>query len=138
MTPGKIIQGKDIPPPFNQQPRLEEEFASMISASSYKDAKSHLEKAFLVRKLREFNGNVSQTADAIGIERSNLHKKIKAYGLDTFRSQSTAGCFPRSLPVRPWFLQRKQWVLRCKSVLDGTRSLQRATGPDSWTPCPSS
>jgi two-component system nitrogen regulation response regulator NtrX len=87
MTPGKIIQGKDIPPPFNQQPRLEEEFASMISASSYKDAKSHFEKAFLVRKLREFNGNVSQTADAIGIERSNLHKKIKAYGLDTFRSQ---------------------------------------------------
>jgi len=86
MTPGKIIQGKDIPPPFNQQPRLEEEFTSMISAPSYKDAKSHFEKAFLIRKLREFNGNISQTADAIGIERSNLHKKIKAYGLDTFRS----------------------------------------------------
>ncbi|MBN1105017.1 MAG: sigma-54-dependent Fis family transcriptional regulator [Deltaproteobacteria bacterium] len=86
MTPGKVIQGKDIPPPFNQQPRIEEEFTSMISASSYKDAKSHFEKAFLIRKLREYNGNISQTADAIGIERSNLHKKIKAYGLDTFRS----------------------------------------------------
>jgi two-component system nitrogen regulation response regulator NtrX len=33
-------------------------------------------------KLREFDGNISKTAEAIGLERSNLHRKIKAYGLD--------------------------------------------------------
>ena len=87
MTPGRVVQGKDIPAPFNQQPRMDEEFAAILSASSYKDAKGNFEKAFLVRKLREFNGNISQTADAIGIERSNLHKKIKAYGLEDFRPQ---------------------------------------------------
>jgi two-component system nitrogen regulation response regulator NtrX len=43
------------------------------------------EKEFIENKLREFNGNISQTAEAIGMERSNLHKKIKAYGLDDFR-----------------------------------------------------
>lgn len=86
MTPGNVIQVKDIPPPFNQQPRMDEESASILMASSYKEAKGNFEKAFIAKKLREFNGNISQTADAIGIERSNLHKKIKAYGLESFRS----------------------------------------------------
>ncbi|PIX19660.1 MAG: hypothetical protein COZ70_07790, partial [Deltaproteobacteria bacterium CG_4_8_14_3_um_filter_51_11] len=43
------------------------------------------EKAYIEQKLREFNGNISQTADAIGIERSNLHRKIKAFGLEGFK-----------------------------------------------------
>ena len=87
MTPGKIIQGKDIPAPFNQRSPMEEEFASILTSSSYKEAKGNFEKVFISRKLREFNGNISQTADALGIERSNLHRKIKAYGLESFRSQ---------------------------------------------------
>jgi two-component system, NtrC family, nitrogen regulation response regulator NtrX len=87
MIPGRVIQGKDIPAPFNQQPRTDEEFAAILAASTYRDAKGNFERAFLARKLREFNGNISQTADAIGIERSNLHKKIKAYGLEDFRPQ---------------------------------------------------
>jgi two-component system nitrogen regulation response regulator NtrX len=87
MTHGPVVQAKDIPPPFNQQARMDEEFASVFMASSYKEAKGIFEKAFITRKLREFHGNISQTADAIGIERSNLHKKIKAYGLETYRYQ---------------------------------------------------
>ncbi len=53
----------------------------------FKEARSNFEKAFIAKKLREFNWNISQTAEAIGIERSNLHKKIKAYGLEHVRSQ---------------------------------------------------
>ncbi|MBU0652462.1 MAG: hypothetical protein KKG96_06230, partial [Proteobacteria bacterium] len=37
---------------------------------------------YIIRKLREFDGNISRTAEAIGLERSNLHKKIRGYGLD--------------------------------------------------------
>jgi two-component system nitrogen regulation response regulator NtrX len=40
------------------------------------------EKKFIMKKLQEFEGNVSKTAEAIGLERSNLHRKIKRYGLD--------------------------------------------------------
>jgi two-component system nitrogen regulation response regulator NtrX len=40
------------------------------------------EKQFILRKLREFDGNITKTAEAIGIERSNLHRKIRSYGLD--------------------------------------------------------
>ena len=56
-------------------------FASL--ASNLKQAKSDFEKAFILDKLEENAWNVSKTAEAIGIERSNLHRKIKALGIDT-------------------------------------------------------
>ena len=86
MAPGKIIHAHEIPPPFNKTPDITEEIESYLFPDSYKEAKSGFEKAFIAKKLREFNGNISQTAEAIGIERSNLHKKIKTYGLEDFRS----------------------------------------------------
>jgi len=52
---------------------------------TFKEARLEFEKAFISSKLKEFKGNISQTAESIGIERSNLHKKIKTYGLDDFR-----------------------------------------------------
>jgi two-component system nitrogen regulation response regulator NtrX len=85
MAPGEVIQEEDIPASFYQEPKMEEELEFYMSSGSYKEAKNRFEKAFIIKKLREFNGNISQTAEAIGIERSNLHKKIKAYGLDEFR-----------------------------------------------------
>jgi len=81
MAPDNVINSNEIPPPFNQTAEFKEEFESYFIADSYREAKSRFEKAFIARKLREFHGNITQTAEAIGIERSNLHKKIKAYGL---------------------------------------------------------
>jgi two-component system nitrogen regulation response regulator NtrX len=87
MTPEKEIQTKDIPAPFNREAGMGEGLESSLMVGSYKEAKSNFEKAFIARKLKEFKGNISQTAEAIGIERSNLHKKIKAYGLEKIKSQ---------------------------------------------------
>jgi len=36
------------------------------------------ERQFILKKLEENEGNISKTAEAIGLERSNLHKKLKA------------------------------------------------------------
>jgi two-component system nitrogen regulation response regulator NtrX len=85
MTPEKTIHARDIPPPFNKASEVKEVAETFLSEGSFKEAKMRFEKEFIERKLREFNGNISQTAEAIGIERSNLHKKIKAYGLEDFR-----------------------------------------------------
>jgi two-component system nitrogen regulation response regulator NtrX len=85
MSPNKEIQASDIPSPFNQIQDMKDAYASGLAVSTYKEAKGVFEKAFLVKKLQEFNWNISQTAEAIGIERSNLHKKIKAYGLEDSR-----------------------------------------------------
>lgn len=48
------------------------------SSGGIKEASSKFEKYYIERKLEEFNWNISKTAESIGIERSHLHKKIKA------------------------------------------------------------
>ena len=85
MVPEEVIYARDIPAPFNLEVGMDEELESSLMAGSYKEAKVNFEKAFIIKKLKEFKGNISQTAEAIGIERSNLHKKIKAYGLDNIK-----------------------------------------------------
>lgn len=49
---------------------------------NYKEAKKHFERDYITHKLRENNGNISQTAEQIGIERSHLHKKVKSLNIE--------------------------------------------------------
>jgi two-component system nitrogen regulation response regulator NtrX len=87
MVPKKVLEAKDIPDPFSRSFDTDKGFETAFMQASFKRAKSGFEKAFIENKLKEFNGNISQTAEAIGIERSNLHKKIKTYGLERFKSK---------------------------------------------------
>jgi two-component system nitrogen regulation response regulator NtrX len=48
-----------------------------------RDAREHFEKDFILKKLQENSWNVSKTAEELEIERSNLHRKIKALGIET-------------------------------------------------------
>ena len=76
MTQGSVIGKKDIPAPYSQSAKsMRVTMESGFSSDSLKEAKGEFEKAFIEEKLNEYNGNISQTAEAIGIERSNLHKK---------------------------------------------------------------
>ncbi len=45
---------------------------------NFKEAKKLFEKEYLQQKLTENNGNISQTAEHVGMERSHLHKKLKS------------------------------------------------------------
>ncbi|HPJ68738.1 MAG TPA: sigma-54 dependent transcriptional regulator [Desulfobacteraceae bacterium] len=83
MTKDRVLLAKDIPPPYNASLDVEHNLTSAFTSGSLREAKNEFEKAFLASKLQEYNGNISQTAEAIGVERSNLHKKIKAYGLES-------------------------------------------------------
>lgn len=49
---------------------------------TFREARSRFEKEFLIKKIAENEGNISKTAEAIGLERSYLHRKIKAYGIE--------------------------------------------------------
>jgi two-component system nitrogen regulation response regulator NtrX len=51
------------------------------AAGTLRDFKEVAERAFLVQKLRENGWNISATANAIGTPRSNLYKKLEAYGI---------------------------------------------------------
>ena len=51
--------------------------------STLKEARESFEKDFIIKKLEENNWNISKTAEILDIERSNLHRKIKAYDIKT-------------------------------------------------------
>ena len=54
---------------------------SLLDCKTFEDFKHAAERAFLLAKLREFDWNVSETARALDMPRSNLYKKIERYGL---------------------------------------------------------
>jgi DNA-binding NtrC family response regulator len=51
------------------------------SNKTLREFREQMEREYIRFKLEELNWNVSQTANALGIERTNLHKKMKALGL---------------------------------------------------------
>ena len=48
----------------------------------FKEAKKDFEREYLIVKLQENKGNISQTAEMLGMERSHLHKKLKALQIE--------------------------------------------------------
>ena len=46
-----------------------------------KEARENFEKEYLTTQLKKFNGNISKTANFIGMERSALHRKLKGLGI---------------------------------------------------------
>jgi len=48
---------------------------------TYAEFKDRVEKEFLERKLQLYNHNVSKTARRLGMQRSNLYKKLEKYGI---------------------------------------------------------
>ena len=63
----KMQDNKDI---------LEQSFQSPL-----KEAREHFEKEYLTTQLKKHHGNISKTADFIGMERSALHRKLKSLGI---------------------------------------------------------
>ena len=55
---------------------LQESFRSPL-----KEAREHFEKEYLTTQLKKHHGNISKTADFIGMERTALHRKLKSLGI---------------------------------------------------------
>lgn len=54
----------------------------MHEFGTLREAREEFEKEFIIQKLEEHDWNITKTAEAIELERSNLHRKIKSYGID--------------------------------------------------------
>jgi len=83
ISPSDIITVDDIPPLSKEAHRTRPD--SPDDGDSFRGAKEEFEKDYIAKKLAENKWNVKKTAEVIGLERSNLHKKIKAYGLDNMK-----------------------------------------------------
>ena len=49
-----------------------------------KEAREKFEKEYLTMQLKKFNGNISKTANFVGMERTALHRKLKGLGIKEF------------------------------------------------------
>ena len=65
------------------QKKSSEQFDSYESVLSYplKEAREKFEKNYLTSQLKKNKGNISKTAEFIGMERSALHRKLKTLGV---------------------------------------------------------
>lgn len=88
MSPSQEISLQDLPQEINKFEPVVPSGAYKLPPEaelpdSYREAKEAFEKRFLLEKLGKNDWNISRTAEEIGLERSNLHRKIKAYDIQS-------------------------------------------------------
>ena len=54
------------------------------------DARDDFERQYILRALATQQGNISRTAEVLGVERSNLYRKMRAFGIAPRRSEDEA------------------------------------------------
>jgi two-component system, NtrC family, nitrogen regulation response regulator NtrX len=85
MTPGRTITGADVPE-LRGAPAMADLFEQRPDGipivGTLREAREGFEREFIIQKLEENDWNISRTAEVIELERSNLHRKIKSYGID--------------------------------------------------------
>jgi two-component system nitrogen regulation response regulator NtrX len=80
MAPGDVITADDLPAPL--RPKEASALAGETRERSLKDARDSFERAYILAELRTNDWNVTRTADRLGIERSHLYRKLKAYNIN--------------------------------------------------------
>ena len=56
--------------------------SEVLISYNMKDARDIFERNYIISQLARFNGNISRTADFIGMERTALHRKLKYLGIE--------------------------------------------------------
>jgi len=94
----EVIREKDLPPylggprpasartPSGPQTAID---LGRYAGKSLREFREEVESEFIRIRLAEFDWNISRTAQALGIERTNLHKKLRALGIH--RGEGTQG-----------------------------------------------
>jgi two-component system nitrogen regulation response regulator NtrX len=77
MVEKQKITADDLPR-FSQ---TEDAPASSFRFPSFKDATDAYQREFILHKLAEFDGNVSRAADAMGVDRSHLYRRMRNLGI---------------------------------------------------------
>ncbi len=96
MTSGDVVRASDLPRAIcaatralrprargqrGARPRPGTRSDALTGVATLKEFKDVSERAFLVRKLRDNDWNISKTAEVIDTPRSNLYKKLEQYAI---------------------------------------------------------
>lgn len=80
------VAAEPVAPVISGEPdSVEDGFDTLIAEgpADLKQARADFESRFLEAKLKECDGNISQLAKIVGLERSSLYRKLKAYKIQT-------------------------------------------------------
>jgi two-component system nitrogen regulation response regulator NtrX len=92
MSPGDRVEARDLPAFLTAGAAAsasgrEDKAEGQSDFDSLAAAREDFERRFILRKYRECAGNMSRTAEALGVERSNLYRKMRAFGILPLRSE---------------------------------------------------
>jgi two-component system nitrogen regulation response regulator NtrX len=77
LNPQVRVDARHIPltPPRRSSDGSQGRFGSL------QEVREAVEREYILKKLEEANGNVTRTAELLGLERSNLYRKMKTLGI---------------------------------------------------------
>ncbi len=82
MVAGERIERRHLPSNIqNDHARSSPPRSATKSFSTLHEARAAYERDYILRKLEENRGNVSRTAEVLGLERSHLYRKMKSLGI---------------------------------------------------------
>ena len=82
MVTGDRIEVRHLPPSLHHDSdKTPTTRVGSAGFSSLQEARSAYERDYILRKLEENQGNVSRTAEVLGLERSHLYRKMKSLGI---------------------------------------------------------
>ncbi|MGQ0732939.1 MAG: sigma-54-dependent transcriptional regulator [Acidobacteriota bacterium] len=79
MVPGETITAQDLA--FLGHDEIRVTPAAQQPGAPLAEARERFEREYILQALASQQGNISRTADVLGVERSNLYKKMKAFGI---------------------------------------------------------
>ncbi|MCW5964877.1 MAG: sigma-54-dependent Fis family transcriptional regulator [Bryobacterales bacterium] len=79
LHPGLEVAAKHIP--LDRTRRADAHSDRFVG--SLQEVRSRIEREYILKKLEETGGNVSKTAELLGLERSNLYRKMRSLGIAT-------------------------------------------------------
>ncbi len=82
MLPDEI--GSNVPLPVNGG-------AEHLMSLPLREAREIFEREYLLAQINRFGGNISRTAEFVGMERSALHRKLRALGVSSEHRSGTVG-----------------------------------------------
>jgi len=84
MVPGEVIGASDMT--FLEIPDRPVH-ASPANIAPLYEARDGWEREYILGALSAFEGNISRTADALGVERSNLYRKMRGLGIPSGKKE---------------------------------------------------
>ncbi len=83
MVSGDTIYPEDLPTLDGMSiPRQPDSFPDLGAGKTLRQVREAVERHYIAEALERHKGNVTRASNALGIERTNLHKKIKQYDLE--------------------------------------------------------